>query len=112
MHVQIVSFELNGITEEQYWESCRGETDTFAGLPGLLGKVWLRDADADVYGGLYLWRDRDSCERYVKGEIFRSIADDPTLKNVSSRDFGVFEDLTKETQPAIELLPAADAPTT
>jgi hypothetical protein len=110
MHVQIVTFGLNGITEEQYRESCQSETDTFAGLPGLLCKIWLRDADANTYGGVYLWRDRDSYERYVTGEIFQSIGDDPTLENVSSRDFGVFEDLTAATQPAVDLVPFADVP--
>ncbi len=29
-------------------------------VPGLLAKVWLRDADVDTYGGLYLCRDREA----------------------------------------------------
>jgi hypothetical protein len=109
MHVQVVSFGLNGITEEQYRQSCQGETGTFAGLPGLVCKIWLRDPDANTYGGLYLWRDRGSYERYVRGEIFQSIGSDPTLKNVSSRGFGVFEDLTAATQPAVDLVHLAKA---
>jgi hypothetical protein len=105
MHVQLVTFGLNGITEEQYRQACEGETATFAGLPGLICKIWLRDAKTTTYGGLYLWRDRRAYESYVAGEIFHSIKDDPTLTAVASRDFGVFEELTAATQPGLERNP-------
>jgi hypothetical protein len=35
--------------------------------------------------------------------VFRSIKEDPTLADVSSRDFEVFEDLTALTQPGMTL---------
>lgn len=99
MHVQVVTFSLNGITEEQYREACAEETGTFAALPGLLSKVWLCNADTNTYGGVYLWRDRDCFEAYVNGDVFRALNDDPSLNDVQSRDFDVLEDLTKATQP-------------
>ncbi|MEO7804170.1 MAG: YdhR family protein [Actinomycetota bacterium] len=104
MHVQVVTFGLNGITEEQYHQTCDGATATFAALPGLLSKTWLRNADANTYGGVYLWRDRESYEDYVKGEVFKSIQNDPSLVNVASNDFDVFEDLTKATQPVLSIV--------
>jgi hypothetical protein len=98
MHVQLVTFALDGISEEQYREACEAETGSFAGLPGLICKIWLRDAETGTYGGLYLWRDRESYERYVEGDVFEAIKHDPSLKDIESHHFGVFDDLTAATR--------------
>ena len=101
MHAQVVTFGLNGITEEQFQEASRAETQTFANLPGLLAKIWLRNPETNTYGGLYLWADQEAYERYIKGEVFNTIKEDQNLKNVESRDFGVFEDLSSRTMPKL-----------
>ena len=101
MHAQVVTFGLNGITEEQFHGACVAETSTFANLPGLLAKIWLRDGESNIYGGLYLWADQETYESYIKGEIFSAIKADQNLKNVESRDFGVFEDLSSLTMPKL-----------
>src|SRR5919108_2555695 len=97
MHAQVITFGLNGITEEQFQEACGAKAPTFANLPGLLAKIWLRDPETNTYGGLYLWADQEAYERYIKGEVFNAIKTDHNLKNVESRDFGVFEDLSSRT---------------
>jgi hypothetical protein len=104
MHVQIVTFGLKEISDSEYQEACRGETSTFAALPGLLSKIWLKNAEANVYGAVYLWRDRESCQRYVEGEIFASIGSDPSLKGVAWQEFEVIEELTRATQPGLAIL--------
>lgn len=103
MYVQLVTFTLNGVTEEQYRQSCSDETAVFATMSGLLSKVWLRDADTGTYGGLYLWQDRAAYENYLTSEVFAAIKDDPALVDVSSRGFDHFEELTAETQPGLVL---------
>lgn len=104
MHVQVITFGLNGITEEQYHQACEAETETFAALPGLLAKTWLRNPETNTYGGMYLWRDRDSFEGYLNGEVFKAISADESLSNVTSNDYDVFEDLTKATQPGLSVI--------
>ena len=101
MHAQVITFGLSGITEEQYREACEADAPMFANLPGLLGKVWLRDPETNTYGGLYLWADQETYERYIKGEVFNAIKANQHLKNVESRDFGVFEDLSSLTMPQL-----------
>jgi hypothetical protein len=101
MHAQVVTFGLSGITEEQFREAAGADAPTFATLPGLLAKVWLRDPETNTYGGLYLWADQEAYERYVKGDIFNAIKADQHLKNVESRDFGVFDDLSSITMPTL-----------
>ena len=101
MHAQVVTFELNGITEEQFHEAARADTKIFANLPGLLAKFWLRDPERNTCGGVYIWSDQEAYERYIKGEVFNAIRADQHLKNVDSRDFGVFEDLSSLTTPGL-----------
>jgi heme-degrading monooxygenase HmoA len=101
MHAQVVTFELNGITEEQFHEASSADAPTFASLPGLLAKFWLQDQETNTYGGVYIWADQESHEGYIKGEIFNAIKADGNLKNVESRDFGVFEDLSSRTMPKL-----------
>ena len=61
----------------------------------------LRNPETNTYGGLYLWADQETYEGYVKGEVFNAIKADQNLKNVESRDFGVFEDLSSLTMPKL-----------
>jgi hypothetical protein len=101
MHAQVVTFELNGITEDQFHDAAGADAPTFANLPGLLAKFWLRDPEMNTCGGIYIWADQEAYEGYIKGEIFNAIKGDEHLKNVESRDFDVFEDLTSITAPRI-----------
>jgi heme-degrading monooxygenase HmoA len=101
MHAQVVTFGLNGITEEQFHGAAEADAPTFATLPGLLAKTWLRDPETNTYGGLYVWADQESYERYIKGEIFNALKADKNLKNFESRDFGVFDDLSSITMPRL-----------
>ena len=101
MHAQVVTFGLNGISEEQFHQAVGPDTKLFANLPGLLAKIWLRDPETNTYGGVYIWADQEAYERYIKGEIFSAIKADHNLKNVESRDFGVFDDLSSLTMPKL-----------
>ena len=101
MHAQVVTFGLNGITEEQFQQAVSADVPVFASMPGLLAKVWLRDPETNTYGGLYLWDDQEAYERYIKGDVFTAIKENPHLKKVESRDFGVFEDLSSRTMPKL-----------
>ena len=103
MHAQVVTFGLDGITEEQFREARGSDAPTFANLPGLLAKIWLRDPERNTYGGLYVWADQEAYERYIKGEIFNALKADQNLKNFESRDFGVFDDLTSITMPNLRV---------
>jgi hypothetical protein len=103
MHAQVVTFGLNGITEEQFREAAGADVPAFTTMPGLLAKIWLRDPETNAYGGLYLWADQEGYERYVNGEVFNAIKTNPHLKNVESRDFGVFNDLSSITAPMLRV---------
>ena len=104
MHIQIVNFGLNGISDKDYQLDCQNETETFSALPGLLAKVWLRNVDSNIYGAVYFWRDRESYEDYINGEIFDSLKNTPVFTDVTSQDFELIEALTKATQPSLTVI--------
>ena len=73
MHVLIINFRLADMDEEGYRAACAEMAPAFAELLGLLAKVWLAPADG-TYGGVYLFRDRESMEGYLASELFATVA--------------------------------------
>lgn len=109
MHVQIINFHLADMTEEGYREACEGFTEAYAQLPGLLAKVWLADPATNTYGGVYLFRDRAAMDHYVASDLFATVAAFPHFADITARDFAVYEDLTRVTQPGLAILAEAAA---
>ncbi len=97
MHIQIVTFNLRGISENDYRALCEQLAHTFAAMPGLLSKVWLADAATNTYGGVYTWENKAAMAPYLQSELFNGKDNHPTLANIASRDFGVFEEPTYVT---------------
>lgn len=96
MHIQIINFELNGITEEQYVGMCEQLAPDFAALPGLISKVWLRGDG--TYGGVYTWADRAAMEDFTRTELFGAVVSHPQLSDVRSTDFAVLDGPTSVTR--------------
>jgi quinol monooxygenase YgiN len=95
MHVQIINFQLKGMTDTEYRKVCDDLAPAFASVPGLMAKVWLADSSANTYGGVYLWRDRKAMEEYCKTELFQSVASHPNLAEITSTDYEVIEAPTR-----------------
>jgi hypothetical protein len=98
VHIQIVNFHLNGIDEAQYRAACGQDAPTIAAIPGLVSKVWLADQATNTYGGVYTWRDRQAMEDFLDSELFRELSGDPSVTDLTSRDFGVLEGPTQVTR--------------
>ena len=102
MHIQIINFNLEGVTEEAYRDLCDQLAPNFGDLPGLVSKVWLADPVSNTYGGVYVWRDRESMVDFTKTELFNSVATHPNLANITSKDFAVLEGPTSVTRGLLE----------
>lgn len=102
MHVQIVTFRLQGITDAQYIQACEQQFGPlFRDLPGLISKTWLRDPDRNTYGGVYLWKDKASMDAYIASDLFRAIGSHPNLADVQSNDYGVLEVLSAQAAQTV-----------
>ncbi len=110
MHVQIVTFNLDGISEGEYIDIATQLAPRFAAVPGLLAKIWLESPESGVYGSVYLWDDKEAMDRFVATNLFE--ATNPAFANFVSEDFSVLENLTRATQPVLTVLEDARAWTT
>ena len=97
MHVQIITFNLSGLTDEEYRSHCEAIAPAFAQLPGLVSKTWLANAETNTYGGVYLWRDRRSMESYERSDIYGGMLANPHLEGLVARSFPVVEEATEIT---------------
>jgi len=97
MHVLVVNFNLKGVDERQYTALCDQIAPAFAAVPGLVRKIWLRDAASGTYGGVYLFQDRAAFDAYRRSDLFSIVATHPNLANIAARDFGLLEAPTRVT---------------
>lgn len=102
MYVQVVTYGLAGIGESEYLDVANDVAARFAGMPGLLAKLWLGNTEEGRYGGVYFWEDRESMERFLRSDLFEAF--NPEFADVSVEDFDVLENLTAVTQPVLEIL--------
>ncbi len=97
MHVQIVTFNLENATQQDYLAMSRELALTFAEMPGLQTKYWLADPATNTYGGVYIWTNRAAMDAYMAGEVAASVLAHPNLTNITGRDFGILEAPTRLT---------------
>lgn len=108
IHAQVVTYRLADdvadVNDDEFIEANREFAEMMAAVPGLLAKIWLRNADEKVYGGIYLWRDRQAYDDFVASELWASVVSDETVVGLTSNDFAVMEEPTKRTQPVLQLV--------
>lgn len=102
MQVQTVIYELDGISEDEYLDLAARLAPRYASMPGLQAKLWLENAAENTYGAVYFWEDEESMERYRRSDLFEGA--NPVFDNVISEGFSVLQNLTRATQPVLEVL--------
>ncbi len=99
MHIQIVHFNLNGMSPAEYAQACESHfAPAFREVPGLLSKIWLSDPNTNTFGGVYAWSDREAMQAYFDSPLFHAVASNPHLANITSRDFAILEGPTRSTR--------------
>ena len=98
MHIQVVTFKLDGIDDAAYQAHTEQIAPAFAALPGLRAKIWLANQQARTYGGIYAFDDVAAMRAYQGGEIFQGLQASPHMIDVTVRDFSVLPGPTKVTR--------------
>ena len=98
MHMQVITFKLDGIDDAAYQAHAEQSAPAFAALPGLRAKIWLANRQAGTYGGIYTWDDVAAMRAYQGGEIFQGLQANPHMIDVTVRDFSVLAGPTKVTR--------------
>ena len=98
MHIQVITFKLDGIHDAAYQAHAEQNAPAFAALPGLRAKIWLANQQANTYGGIYAFDDVTAMRAYQGGDIFQGLQANPHLIDVTVRDFSVLAGPTKVTR--------------
>jgi hypothetical protein len=110
MHAQVVTYRLDDvISDDKFIEANKEFAEAMAEVPGLIAKVWLKGTADGGYGGLYLWEDEAAYQGFVAGELWTQALNDASLIDLTSRDYAVMADLTRMTQPGMEVRRGAPA---
>ena len=84
MVIQVVNFNLEGITHEHYQEAAKEVAPSFKHLRGLRSKVWLSHEESNTYGGVYTWENRQSMENYLSGSFYDEVlGNNPAFVNIT-----------------------------
>ena len=98
MHIQIITFSLDGISRSKYEHVCNDLAQTFADVPGLISKHWVANDDTNTFGGVYMFEFKAAYEGLIGSELFAAVGGNPALANFSSKYFGVIEGSTRMTR--------------
>src|SRR5215475_141027 len=98
MHIQVITFKLDGIDDAADRAHAEQSANAFAALPGLRAKIWLANQQANIYGGIYTWDDVTAMRAYQGGKIFQGLQANPHMVDVTVSDFSVLDGPTKVTR--------------
>ena len=110
MHIQIVNFRLEGVSEADYVALCDDLAGAYAEVPGLERKVWLTNPEEGVYGGVYFWRDRRAMKAYEKSDLFAAVSNHPNLTDFKISDFAVLDGPTRITRGELDWTTPTSSP--
>lgn len=98
MNIQVVTFHLKGLSREDYLAACNQLAPAIAQVPGLISKAFIADPETNTYGGVHVWRDRESMEAYRGSELWRTIEGQPAFVGLVSVDFEVLDEPSRVTR--------------
>lgn len=98
MHIQIISFSLKGMSDDEFRRHSEAVAPAFAELPGLVCKYWLANPEINTYGGVYVWKDQRVLEAYAESDIYRGTLENPGFEDVTVKDFPILEKPTGLTR--------------
>jgi len=98
MYVQIITFELDGISPAEFADLNDQVVPQYAGTPGLISKLFLADPDDEhAYGGVYLWESRQDADRYLADGLAQILVRSPQFAHVQARVMAVLPGPTSVT---------------
>lgn len=97
MHISIFEYRIRDIDDAGWSQACDELAPAFAGVPGLVSKVWLH-GEGDVRGGVYLWVDKAAYEAFVASDLGRAVGSHPNIADLTMQDYAVDEEPTRVTR--------------
>jgi hypothetical protein len=93
----IIDFKLD-MTTSEYEQLGQAVAHEIAQAPGLIRKTWIWNPQTQDAGGVYLFEDQDSLERYLNGAIIEQLRGMRQVSEVRARRFDVLEQPSSVTR--------------
>ena len=101
-----VNFKFN-VPREQYENTISPMAQDFAKVPGCLWKLWLINEKDSEAGGLYLFADEGSVEKFKGSSLVASVLSHPALSDFSIKQFEVLDKVSRVTRAPLAATVAA-----
>jgi hypothetical protein len=95
-----INYQLGSAVSDFMRES-KPVADVLANVPGLRWKIWLKNDNEELGGGIYLFEDPEALKSFVEGPIVAKLRSHPAVVDVSLKEFDVDEDLSSITRAPI-----------
>ena len=70
MKILIINFNLKNLSIDDFKAQAHIDAMDFRGVEGLISKYFIGDESDNIFGGVYIFKDEESLEKYKKGPIF------------------------------------------
>ena len=104
MKALIITFQLSGMSVDEWKEQGRGKAAGYSAFAGLQAKIWLAGTSVDRVGALYLFESEAALEEFTTGPLMDKIRAHPNYVDHEINSFDVVEDLTAATQGSIDVI--------
>ena len=91
MMVLLVNYELEDMSLEDHAKLGSEVAPNFKpeNVDGLIGKTFIGDVDAGVFGGVYYFKSNESVDTYLDSELWKGVVAHPNLVNFTTEVYGV-----------------------
>lgn len=86
-----INFQFN-VSRKEYENAASPLAQSFAEIPGCQWKIWLMNEDRKEAGGIYLFSDAESVEKYKGSDLFKMVNNHPAFSNFSVKQFDILEE--------------------
>lgn len=101
-----VNFKFN-VSREQYENTVNPLAQQFAEVAGCIWKVWLMNEKDSEAGGIYLFADEASVEKFKGSQLVASVLSHPALSDFSIKQFEVLKKISGITRAPLAATVAA-----
>lgn len=102
MSKTIVQINYNfWITEREFEQAVSPAAELLSKIPGLEWKIWLKNAESKIGGGIYLFNSRAAAEAYLDGPMVKQLKNHPAFTGIDVKVFNVMEAQSKITRAPV-----------
>ena len=91
MKILIINFNLKNLSIDDFKAQAHIDAMDFRGVEGLISKYFIGDESDNIFGGVYIFKDEESLEKYKKGPIFEFLSTNEYFDNFTTKEHGVID---------------------